>query len=132
MSRAPQASRQRAQPLDILRSEGYGRLPGLFLAGHRPFEAITVRARLYNRRPVSNAIQERLAQPGVGKDLCPFREWQIGGNDQSRSLGSFADDLKHQLRADLSERDITHLINGDQIVACPSLQSASELVMVLR
>ena len=54
-------SRQRAQPLDIPRSEGYSRLPGLFLAGHRPFESITVRARLNNRGPVSNAIQERLA-----------------------------------------------------------------------
>src|SRR5262245_12189559 len=106
MSRAPQASRQRAQPLDIFRSEGYGSLPGLFLAGYRPFEAVSVRARLNNRGPVSNPIQERLAQPGVGKDLCPFREWQIGGNDQGRSLGSFADDLKHQLRADLSEGDI--------------------------
>ena len=88
MSRAPQA-----QPMDILRSEGYGSLPRLFLAGYRPFEAITVRARLYNRGPVSNPIQERLAQPGVGKDLCPFREWQIGGNDQGSPLGSFADDL---------------------------------------
>src|SRR5262245_58193936 len=132
MSRSPRASRQRAQPLDIFLSEGYGRLPGLFLAGYRPFEAITIRARLNNRGPVSNPIQERLAQPGIGKDLCPFREWQIGSNDQGRSLGSFADDLKHQLRADLSEGDIAHLINGDQIVACPSLQSASELVMVLR
>jgi hypothetical protein len=84
MSRAPQASCQRAQPLDIPSSEGHGRLPGLFLAGYRPFEAITVRARLNNRGPVSNTIQERLAQPGVGKDLCPFREWQIGGNGQGR------------------------------------------------
>src|SRR5215813_10528230 len=133
MSRAPQASRQRAQPMDILRSAGYsGRLPGFFLASYRPFESITVRARLYNRGPVSDAIQERLTQPGIGKDLCPFREWQIGGNDQGRSLGSLADDLKHQLRADLSEWNIAHLINGDQIVACPPLQSASELVMVLR
>jgi hypothetical protein len=116
--------------MDILRGEGYGgRLPGFFLAGYRPFESITVKARPNNRRPISNPIQERLAQPGVGKDLCPFLEWQIGGNDRSRSLGSFADDLKHQLRADLSEGDIAHLINGDQVVACPSLQSASELVI---
>ena len=86
MSRAPQA-----QPMDILLSEGYGSLPRLFLAGYRPFETITVRARLYNRGPVSNAIQERLAQPGVGKDLCPFREWQIGGNDQSRALDTNMD-----------------------------------------
>ena len=113
MSRAPQVSRQRAPPLDIFLSEGYGSLPGLFLAGYRPFEAITVRASLNNRGPVSDAIQERLTQPGIGKDLCPFREWQIGGNDQGRSLGSLADDLKHQLRADLSEWNIAHLINGD-------------------
>ena len=39
-----------AQPMDILPSEGYGSLPRLFLAGYRPFEAITVRARLYKRR----------------------------------------------------------------------------------
>jgi hypothetical protein len=45
MSRAPQVSGQRAQPLDIFRSEGYGRLPGLFLACYRPFEAITVHSR---------------------------------------------------------------------------------------
>jgi hypothetical protein len=56
----------------ILRStslggERDGSLPGLFLAGYRPFESITVRARLNNRGPVSNAIQEPLHSRALGK-----------------------------------------------------------------
>jgi hypothetical protein len=53
------------------------------------------------RAAVSDAVDQRLAQPGVGNHLGPFRERQVGGDDHGGLLGPFGDDLGEELRANL-------------------------------
>src|SRR5215471_3764441 len=43
---------------------------------------------------VSDAIDQRLAEPGVGNYLGPFRERQVGGDDHGRLFSSICNHLE--------------------------------------
>ena len=55
-------------------------------------------------RPVGDAIQKRLAEPGVGYHLSPFGKGQVRGQDDGGLLGSLGDDLEQELRAQFRHR----------------------------
>src|ERR1700746_1095688 len=78
----------------------------------------------------SDAVDQRLAEPGVGNNLGPFRERQIGGNDYRRLFSPFCDDLEQKLCADLGQGHVSHFVERDQIVASPAGQRAAELQLM--
>ena len=57
---------------------------------------------------------------------------KIRRQDQRRALGPVGDDLKQQLGADVGERDVADLVNGDQVIPRPAGEHAGELHRVLR
>ena len=55
---------------------------------------------------IGEPIEYSFAEPGVGEDLRPFREGQVGGHDDSGLFCSLGDDLEEQLGSELGERNI--------------------------
>ena len=80
-------------------------------------EAIRFCAGLQDVSAVGDAIEQRFAQPRVGNDLRPLGERQVCGQHHRRPLGALGHHLKQELGADLCQRDVSDLIDGDQIVA---------------
>src|SRR3954451_15704471 len=54
---------------------------------------------------------------GVTEDLGPVGECQVGGDQQRGVLVELADQMEQQLAAGLAERQITKLIDDNEIVA---------------
>ena len=50
---------------------------------------------------------------------------------ERRAFGAIGDDLKQELGADIGERDVADLVNGDQVIPRPSGEHAGELHRVL-
>src|SRR6516164_4669867 len=69
---------------------------------------------------VSDAVDQRLAEPGVGNHRSPFRKRQIGSDDHGRLFSPFGDDLEQKLCADLGQGHVAHFVERDQIVASPA------------
>ena len=83
-------------------------------------------------RAIGDAIQHGLAQARVRDHLGPFRKWQIRRQDERGALGPVGDDLEQQLRPDIGERDVAHLVNRDHVIPRPPGEHAGELHRVLR
>lgn len=81
---------------------------------------------------VGEPVEDSLAQPGVGKDLWPLRERQVGGDDHGGLFGPVGDDLEEQFGGHLGQRDIAEFVDDDQIHAGPALEHASEALFALR
>ncbi len=96
-----------------------------------PAEAVGLRAGLDDVRPIGNAVDQRLAEPGIRNHLSPFRERQVAGHDYCRLLGPFRDHLEQELRADFRQRHITDLIDCDKVVASPARHGTTELQLML-
>src|SRR6202047_3804829 len=73
-------------------------------------EAVGLRSGLDDIRAVSDAVDQRLTEPGVGNHLGPFRERQIGGDDHGGLLGPFGDYLEQELRNELRQRYVDDFI----------------------
>jgi len=58
---------------------------------------------------VSDAVEQRLAQPGIGNHRGPLRKRQIGSDDDGGLLGPFGNDLEQKFGADLGQRHISSL-----------------------
>jgi len=80
--------------------------------------------------PIRDAIEQRFTEPGIGNRLGPFREGQIGGDDDRGLLGAFSNHLEQELSANLGQRYVTHFIERDQIVTGPPRQRATELQLM--
>ena len=80
---------------------------------------------------VSNAVDQRFAEPGVGYDSVPLREWQVGGEDHSCPFRSFRDDLEEELRPDFCQRHVAHFVDGDQLITAPSCHHPPQLQLML-
>ena len=61
-------------------------------------KAVRVSPGLNDVGAVGNAIDQRLAEPCIGNHLRPFRERQVGSNDDCSLLGPFGNDLEQELR----------------------------------
>jgi hypothetical protein len=64
---------------------------------------------------MGQSIQQSGGQLGVDKHAAPFRERQIGGNDDAGSLVEFGKQVKQQCTAGLREGQIAKLIQNDQV-----------------
>lgn len=60
-------------------------------------------------------IEKRSCHLRVPKHRPPFRETQVGGNDQACLLVQLADEVKKQSSASLAEGQIAQLIKDHQI-----------------
>ena len=64
---------------------------------------------------MSDAVEHGGRHLGIGKDLHPFREGQIGGDDQTGAFIELADQVEQQSTARLRERQIPRFIEDHQI-----------------
>lgn len=62
----------------------------------------------------------------------PLRERQVRPHDDCRPLGPLGDHLKQKLRSDVSQRNVPHFIDRDQLVSLPSRHQAPHFVILLR
>src|SRR5882757_2736028 len=77
-----------------------GRFCSFLLPVESPTKAIRFGSGLQNMCAVSDAVEKRLAQPGIRNDLRPLRKWQISGQHHRGSLRTFCNHLKQELGAD--------------------------------
>ena len=80
-------------------------------------EAVRLRTGLDDVRLIGKSIKHGLAEPGVGEDLGPLREGQVGGHDDGGllgPLGPLGDHLEEQFGSDFGKRDIAEFIDDDQ------------------
>ena len=102
------------------------RFDSLLLLLRRPAEAIGFRTRLQDVSTIGDSIQQRFAEPRIGNDLRPLGKRQVRGQHHSGLLGPLGHDLKEELSADLGQRHIPDLVDGDQIVAAPTCHHSSK------
>lgn len=97
----------------------------------RSAEAVGIRSRFDDVRPIRNPIQQRLAEPRIRNHLRPFREGQVRRENHRRLLRSFRDYLEQKLGSYIRHRNVTDLINGDQVVSRPSGEHSPQIQLVL-
>ncbi len=74
---------------------------------------------------MGEAIEHGGCHFGVAEHLRPIGECQIGGDQQRRVLIELADEVKQQLSAGLTERQIAEFVDDDEIVAQQLLGQAA-------
>ena len=82
--------------------------------------------------PVSDTIEQRLAQTCVWDHLRPFGKRQVGGQNHSGFFGPLGDHLKQEFGADFRQRHISDFVDRDQVIAAPPRQYAPQLQLLLR
>src|SRR3954453_21477033 len=81
------------------------------------FEAPAGIAGLDDIAVVGKPVEHGGGHLGVTEDLRPIGECQVGGDQQRGVLVELADQMEQQLAAGLAERQITKLIDDNEIVA---------------
>src|SRR4051794_1736626 len=81
------------------------------------FEAPAGIAGLDDIAVVGKPVEHGGGHLGVTEDLRPIGECQVGGDQQRCILVELADQMEQQLAAGLAERQITKLIDDNEIVA---------------
>ena len=66
-------------------------------------KAVRLRTCFDNVGLIGEPVEHGLAEPGIGKDLWPFGEGQVGGHDNGRFLRPLGDDLEEQLGGNLGQ-----------------------------
>src|SRR3954451_7867540 len=89
-------------------------------AGEGPSEAERLGAGLDDVRPVGEPVDQRLTETWVRKDLPPFGERQVGGDDDRGPLRAIGDHLEQELGTKLGERHIAEFVDADQLDALPA------------
>src|SRR3954454_8988213 len=87
------------------------------LAGESVAEAPGLVAGVDDVRAVGEAVNDGLGEASVGKDLRPFAEGQVGGDDQRSAFVAFGEDLEDQLGGAVRQREIAKFVNDDQLGA---------------
>src|SRR4051794_6597333 len=60
---------------------------------------------------VGDAVDDGLGETGVGEDLGPFAEGQVGGDDQAAAFVAFGDDLEDELGSALGQGQVAQLVD---------------------
>ena len=102
------------------------------LAADGAAEAVGLGAGLEDVRLVRDTIEQRLAQPGVREHLSPFGEREIRRDHERDGLASLRDHLEQQLGTDVGERDVTKLVDAQQLEAGIASDDAGQLVLLSR
>src|SRR3954468_5499027 len=75
---------------------------------------------------VGDAVNDGLGQAGVGEDLGPFAEREVGGDDQAAAFVAFGDDLKDELGGARGQGQVAQLIEADELGAGVAADDAGE------
>ena len=70
-------------------------------------------------------IEERGGHLRIAEDAGPFAKGQVGGDDDRSAFVELADQVEQQLAAGLGEREITQLIEDQEVQAGDQVGSAS-------
>ena len=76
---------------------------------------VAVVAGLHDVAVVGEAVEQRRHHLSVPEYAAPFREAQVGGDDDAGALVEFADEVEQQGTSGLAERQIAQLIEDHQI-----------------
>ena len=76
-------------------------------------------------------IDDRLGEPGVGEDLGPFAEGQVGGDDQRAAFVALGEDLEDQLGGAVGQCEIAELVEDDELGAGVAADDAGEFAAAL-
>ena len=69
-------------------------------------------------------VEERRRQLGIGEDLRPFREGEVGRDDDRGPLLETADQVEQQLASRLREREVAKFIKDEEIDSRQSIGNA--------
>ena len=72
-----------------------------------------------------------LASRGVGEDLGPFAEGQVGGDDQAAAFVAFGEDLEDELGGAVGQGEVAELVDDDELGAGVARDDAGELAACL-
>ena len=78
-------------------------------------------------RAVGEAVNDGLGEAGVGEDLGPFAEGQVGGDDQRAAFVALGEDLEDELGGAVGQREVAELVNDDELGAGVAGNDAGEL-----
>jgi hypothetical protein len=95
-------------------------------------QPVRARAGLDDVGPVGEPVEHRPAQTRVREHARPLTKWQIGGDDGSSLLVSFAKYAKEQLGIGACHRQVGQLVEDQQVDAGVAPDDPPELVSVLR
>ena len=60
---------------------------------------------------VGEPIDDGLGEPGVGEDLRPLAEGEVGGHDQRGAFVAFGEDLEDELGGAVGEGEVAELVD---------------------
>jgi hypothetical protein len=80
---------------------------------------------------VGEAVDDCLGQAGIGEDLGPLAEGEIGGHHQRATLVAFGDHLEDQLRRSLGQGQVAELVQDDELGACVAPHDPPQLTPTL-
>ena len=98
-----------------------------FRSGPGISQSIAFPIRLNDVNPVGDPVQQSAGQSFVTEDFRPVLERQVGGQNQTGSFISTADDFKQQFGPGLGERDVTELIEDDQMLFVEPFEETLQL-----
>jgi hypothetical protein len=59
---------------------------------------------------VGEAVDDGFGEPGVGEDLRPFAEGEVGGHDQAAAFVAFGEDLEDELGGPVGQGKVPQFI----------------------
>jgi hypothetical protein len=80
---------------------------------------------------MGEAVEQCGGHFGIAKDLDPFPEGQIGGDDQRGLFVEFADQMEEQGAAGLREGQVAQLIKDDEVHVQQDFYHATTVAMDL-
>ena len=80
---------------------------------------------------MGDAIDDGLGEAGVGEDLRPLPEREVGRDDQRRALVALGDDLEHELGGAFGQREISELVEDDELGAGVARDDFAKLTVAL-
>jgi hypothetical protein len=93
-------------------------------------EAVAVVAGLDDVGVEGEPVNDGGDEAGVGDDVAPFAEWQVGGDGDRVFLFAFGDDLEQQFGAAGVELDVAELVEAEQIEASVAGDESGEFAVV--
>jgi hypothetical protein len=80
---------------------------------------------------IGEMFEHNLAEPGVGEDLWPLGEWQVGADDDGGFSCPLADDPEEHFGGDLRQQHSSKFIDHDQLQARSTGQHPGRAVVSL-
>ena len=62
-------------------------------------------------RAVGEAVDDGLGEAGVGEDLGPLAERQVGGDDQAAAFVAFGEDLEDEFGGAVGQREVAEFVD---------------------